>query len=103
MVREHEKEENNYTVTFVYPYGPPETFYWPKQQDGLSIPFQHTLCVIKTLEITSHTDRLNEIGMRKIRKTLVTAGILSRKIIKNYTSSCYFLNIYENCKLSNLN
>ncbi|GBO34528.1 hypothetical protein AVEN_222369-1 [Araneus ventricosus] len=102
LFSELNKEEGDYTIDFMHPHGPSETFYWPERQDECPVPSQHTLCVIETPEITSHTGRLYKIGQH-LRKKLMTAEILSRKVVKNCTSPCYVLKMYDNRKSFNLN
>ncbi|GBM70365.1 hypothetical protein AVEN_129679-1 [Araneus ventricosus] len=48
QVSELNKEEGDYTIAFMHPHGPSETFYWPERQDECPVPSQHILCVIET-------------------------------------------------------
>ncbi|GBN06210.1 hypothetical protein AVEN_55012-1 [Araneus ventricosus] len=61
-------KEADYTIAFMYPHGPSETFYWPERQDECPVPTQHILCVIETPELTSHTGRLYKIGATSKKK-----------------------------------
>ncbi|GBL74793.1 hypothetical protein AVEN_243649-1 [Araneus ventricosus] len=68
LVSELNKEEGDYTIAFMHPHGPSETFYWPERQNECPVPSQHILCVIETPEITSHTGRLYKIRTTSKKK-----------------------------------
>ncbi|GBN22112.1 hypothetical protein AVEN_177720-1 [Araneus ventricosus] len=68
LVSELNKEEGDYTIEFIHPYGPSETFYWPERQDECPVPSQHIICVIETPETASHTGRLYKFGATSKKK-----------------------------------
>ncbi|GBM05560.1 hypothetical protein AVEN_94825-1 [Araneus ventricosus] len=61
-------KEVDYTIAFMHPYGPSETFYWPERQDECHVPSQNILFVIETPGKTSHIGRLYKIGATSKKK-----------------------------------
>ncbi|GBN07950.1 hypothetical protein AVEN_10120-1 [Araneus ventricosus] len=68
MVSELNKEGGDYTIAFIHPHGPSETFYWLERQNECPVPSQHILGVIETPEITSHTGCLYKIVAKSKKK-----------------------------------
>lgn len=68
LVSKINKDEGDYSILFMHPHGPSETFHWPGQQDECPVPPQHILCVIDTPEVTSHLGRSYKIESTSKKK-----------------------------------